>query len=70
MLTYTQLLVQNTQLRAEKAMLIAQRDALLDEIRGMCDLCKHYHNGDGDEVCRNCCFLDSAWLWRGAKEDT
>lgn len=42
----------------------AQRDALLDEIRGMCNLCKHYASGDGDAACPMCAW-DSRFEWRG-----
>lgn len=42
----------------------AERDALLDEIRGMCNLCKHFFDGVGDSVCSKCDW-DKNWEWRG-----
>lgn len=42
----------------------AERDALLDEIRGMCNLCKHFFDGCGDSVCSRCDW-DKDWEWRG-----
>lgn len=44
-----------------------ERDALLQELRGMCNKCVHYHNGQGDSVCRGC--EDQNWEWTGPKEE-
>ena len=59
--------------RFTEALLVAiaalrEQDALIDEIRGMCNLCKHWSNGDGNEVCHNCSW-DSAWEWRGVQPE-
>ena len=44
-----------------------ERDALLQELRGMCDKCVHYHNGWGDSACHGC--EDQNWEWNDQKEE-
>ena len=53
-----------TQTAMELDNMTAQRDALLDEIRGFCNLCKHWVSGDGDGTCIDCAW-DKNWEWRG-----
>ena len=52
------------QMALELDNMTAQRDALLDEIRGFCNLCKHWVRGDGDGTCIDCAW-DKNWEWRG-----
>lgn len=54
-------------LRASFEQVKKERDALLQELRGMCNKCVHYHNGQGDSVCRGC--EDQNWEWTGPKEE-
>lgn len=44
-----------------------ERDALEDEIRGMCDRCVHYNKGWGDQFCQDC-GPGNNWEWVGPKE--
>lgn len=41
----------------------AERDALIEEIRGKCDLCAHYNKGSGDWGCTDC--TGGNFQWRG-----
>lgn len=54
----------NAKLAMDLEAVMAERDALLSEICGMCNLCKHYANGDGDDACPMCAW-DSRFEWRG-----
>lgn len=54
-------------LRASFEQVKKERDALLQELRWMCNKCVHYHNGQGDSVCRGC--EDQNWEWTGPKEE-
>ena len=49
---------------AEFQKLVVERDALLGEIEGRCDLCIHYNNGNGGKVCEHC-MEDQNWEWHG-----
>ena len=42
-----------------------ERDALIDEIRGMCNLCAHYNKGNGDSACPDC--SGGNFVWRGSE---
>lgn len=40
-------------------------DALLDEIKDMCFLCRHWNSGTGHEECKDCGDAEN-FEWRGA----
>ena len=47
---------------------LAERDVLMQGIRGICDFCKHQPIGDHEEPCVTCLKDSVQWEWRGMPE--
>lgn len=47
---------------------MAERDALMQGIRGNCDFCKHRRTNYKEEPCVTCLKVSAQWEWRGMPE--
>lgn len=47
---------------------LAERDVLMQEIRGNCDFCKHRGTHYKEEPCATCLKVKVQWEWRGMPE--
>lgn len=47
--------------------LLKERDCLMQDLRGICDCCKHKHGPI--EFCRKCSGKNELWEWCGLEED-
>lgn len=55
-------------LLAERDAMIVERNAAVNEMRGLCKHCKHSPPSYRKTVCYDCCEDYHNWQWRGPKE--
>lgn len=56
-------------LLAERDSMIVERNAAVDEMRGICKYCKHSPPSYRKTACYDCCDDCHNWLWRGPQKE-
>lgn len=56
-------------LMAERDAMIFERNAAVDEMRGICKYCKHGPPSYRKTACYDCCDDNHNWQWRGPQKE-